>query len=126
MKKIVLLFVILFYYSCNNKIENILSTEEKWIMKAEENDQIIFIGQSFKFKDNGTYQYYHSFNKKDAEEMLNVHGQIERRWYLKKDDSIYLGDRSDKNLSYKIIKYNSDTLWLKNSINSFLLIKYNK
>lgn len=95
-------------------------------MKAEENDQIIFIGQSFKFKDNGTYQYYHSFNKKDAEEMLNVHGQIERRWYLKKDDSIYLGDRSDKNLSYKIIKYNSDTLWLKNSINSFLLIKYNK
>lgn len=123
MKKIILLLIILFLNSCKNEVEEVLVTDDKWFLKVVENNKETFLGQSFKFKSDGTYQYYPFVdNIEGGTETFDLHSKPERKWLLI-NDSLFLGDRHDKNFSYKIVKLNSHVLWLKNGVNNFVLTK---
>lgn len=123
MKKILLAIAVLLLNSCKNEVEEILTTDDKWFLNAIENNKVLFLGQGFRFKNNGTYLYYPFVkNINYMSEAIDIHNYSERKW-LKENDSFFLGSKYDKNFSYKILKFNKDTLWLRNNENIFLLIK---
>ena len=123
MKNLIFLFINFLLLSCSkNKIEKVLLENNTcWELGVIDGNETKPIG-NYCFEDNKKYLYFDEIghDKNKIFEQNKSYLRREEEWYLKYEDSLYMND-----YGYKIIRYNKDTLWLRNSNYYFLFIKLN-
>lgn len=132
-KKLLIYFILCFLMiGCNelSEFEKELTNDSNvWNFMALENDEWKFIGSQRKFLKNNTYMFYISRNsKKKGNNIGVIHldknlTKNQYKWHFNEEDSILSFD--SKELTYKLIKYNQDTIFLEGNgyTGKFLMIR---
>ncbi len=129
MKKISFALLIgIMFFSCKQNKEKALEDHitirnSYWTLKAIDQNKVKYLGQNFVFKRDKTYSSYQSFTeKKIGAESFDLHLENRKEWKID-DDTFYLKG-TDPEFKYGIIRFNKDTVWLKNDYYHFILTKH--
>ncbi|RYZ97933.1 MAG: hypothetical protein EOP47_20565 [Sphingobacteriaceae bacterium] len=115
--KILVVFVMLFGCTEPSNFVRLLTSESKktfWIQKKLVKSEWIYSGNQWIFNSDGSAKCLVSFDpdRKGTPAIINVEGSSDYSWnYEPTDNVLDIGT----GVRYKIVKYNTDTILMKNS-----------